>query len=68
MAVPQTADDRLYLGLRQHHRQTLWRLRLRHVIQPRQIDSQYFFIKEQERTFRLILRTGRNITLDRQMR
>ena len=52
---------------REHDRQTLQRLGLGDVVQPRQLHTGHFPVQKQQRTLGLILRQRRYVALTRQM-
>lgn len=50
-----------HLVARQHNRQTLRRLRLGNVIEPRRFHAEHLFVQKQNRTLGLILRRRRHV-------
>ena len=48
------------LGAGKHHRQPLGRLGRLDIVEPGQLDFEYFAIKEQQRTLGLVLGRGRD--------
>jgi len=67
MCTGQTRQHGLHLTHCQHHGQTLGRLGLRDVVQPRQFNFKHLAVKEQQRTLGLILRGSRNLAGHRKM-
>ncbi len=62
----QFAQQRRHLRSGQHHRQTLRPPRPLDPVQPRQLDAQHLFVKEQQRRQGLVLRSRSDMGMHRQ--